>query len=225
MVGSSILLQVSAQGAGPLSYQWRLNRQALPGATNSTFELNDPRAREVAALSPEGSLFAYATSDETLELLDAASETKRLSISGTTLWISRLAFSADARFLAGAGYNRVVVWRTSDGARLWEQDRSYLPESIAFSSDSQLVAQAADRGAIALWRVADGTLVRTLTGVRANVTALGFSPDKRFLTVSKAGSEVECWRLADGILLPLRDPTSPTDLRNVASLAFSPDNQ
>jgi hypothetical protein len=40
LVGSSLLLQASASGSGPLTWQWRFNGNALPGETNSSLSID-----------------------------------------------------------------------------------------------------------------------------------------------------------------------------------------
>lgn len=47
LVGTNVLLSVSALGSPPLSYQWQYNHQDLPGATNAQYSI--PGARRTAS--------------------------------------------------------------------------------------------------------------------------------------------------------------------------------
>ncbi len=93
------------------------------------------------------------------------------------------------------------------------------PNDAAFAPDASLLAAALADGSLRLWRLPEGTLVRTLVGHAAPARALAFSPDGALL-VSGADDNTVCfWRVADGQLLgKLRVHAGP-----VTSLAFSPD--
>jgi hypothetical protein len=57
LAGSNVLFSVSAQGAGPLSYQWFLNSNAISGATSATLAVTN------AQLDDHGSYFVEVTDD------------------------------------------------------------------------------------------------------------------------------------------------------------------
>ena len=93
-----------------------------------------------------------------------------------------------------------------------------------------------------IWRVADGGLVRTLTGGSQHVYAVGFSPDGRFVAsgrreqttfgeaiktifgprlAKKVGKTLRIWRVSDGALVQTLSD-QPDD---VHSVRFSPDGR
>ena len=55
---------------------------------------------------------------------------------------------------------------------------------------------------VRLWRVADGTLLRTLTGHTDGVRSVAFAPDGALLASASGDRTVRLWRVADGT--PLR---------------------
>ena len=95
------------------------------------------------------------------------------------------------------------LWRVSDSTLLYTLELKdaggYI--SLAFSPDGQTLASAgSDDGAMQLWQVADGTLVRILEGPGPS-EHVSFSPDGQTLvSVSREGA-VRLWRVSDGTLL------------------------
>ncbi|NPA93572.1 MAG: WD40 repeat domain-containing protein, partial [Chloroflexi bacterium] len=133
---------------------------------------------------------------------------------------------------SGSQDDTVRLWRVSDGVLVrtleGHADGVY---SVAFSPDGTLLASVSCsqrdeetwrcvKGEIQLWRVSDGTLVRTLEGYEYAVVSVAFSPDGTLLASgSRWDGTVQLWRVSDGALVrTLEGHTS-----SVESVVFSPD--
>ncbi|MEN3002201.1 MAG: hypothetical protein ABDI19_10240 [Armatimonadota bacterium] len=93
--------------------------------------------------------------------------------------------------------------------------------SVAFSPDGQLLASGSEDRIIRLWRVADGQLLRTLTGHTHIVYSVAFSPDGQ-LIASASGSRdrtIKLWQVSTGQLLRTYDEETGI---GVPSVQFSP---
>jgi WD40 repeat protein len=90
-----------------------------------------------------------------------------------------------------------------------------------FSPHGDVVATASHDQIIRLWRVADGSLLASLTGHALIITELAFSPDGRLLASSAEDGEVRLWSMAT--YEPVR--TLPPHASGAASLTFSPNGK
>jgi WD40 repeat protein len=89
--------------------------------------------------------------------------------------------------------------------------------NVAFSPDGTLLASACDDHTIKLWRVSDGTLVKTLFGHFNDVRAVAFSPDGTRLVSGGKDGYVILWNIASGVA------TEVFFHSDVRSVAFAPD--
>src|SRR5581483_10588413 len=75
----------------------------------------------------------------------------------------------------------------------------------AFSPDGQLIALGTRTGAIRIWDVATGRLLRSPAGHTSTVLAVAFSPNSQQLATAGADGCVRLWNVAnDSELLQLR---------------------
>jgi WD40 repeat protein len=77
-------------------------------------------------------------------------------------------------------------------------------------------------GAIRLWRVSDGALLRTITGHTNWVNCIAFSPNGRILASGGEDRTLRLWRVSDGAQLQLYDRETG---KSVRSIQFSPDGR
>ncbi|MEO1347959.1 MAG: NB-ARC domain-containing protein [Cyanobacteria bacterium J06635_15] len=93
--------------------------------------------------------------------------------------------------------------------------------AISFSPDGTLLATGDSNNEIRLWQVADGQLLRSLTGHRGWVSAIDFSPDGKTLVSGSVDYTVRLWAVSSGQCLQIwRGHRSV-----VWSVAFDPSGQ
>ena len=103
---------------------------------------------------------------------------------------------------------------------VWQSNaHSNFVNGVAISPDGSLFASASGDRTIRLWRLANGTPVRLLTGHSDLVNAVAFSQDGSLLASGSADQTVKIWRVSDGVLLH----TLFGHTEFVSSVAFSPD--
>lgn len=97
-------------------------------------------------------------------------------------------------------------------------DNTTYMESLAFSPDGGILAVGDDYdGAVRLWNLSNGSLLRTLQGADDHIPSLAFSPDGQTLAMAQYFNPPQVWRVSDGTLLYTLEPVL------VQRLAFSPD--
>jgi len=64
---------------------------------------------------------------------------------------------------------------------------------LSIGEDGKTLALGLDDGTVRLWRVADGTLLRTLEGHTRSVYSVAFSPDGTVLASGSDDGTVRLW--------------------------------
>ncbi len=94
-------------------------------------------------------------------------------------------------------------------------------ETVAFSQDGKLLASGSGDGAIKLWDVKSGVMLRSLLGYADTVYSIAFSPDGTKLASANGNATVKIWDIQSG--KELRSLTGHTLF--VWAIAFSPDGK
>ncbi|MBD2607687.1 serine/threonine protein kinase [Scytonema hofmannii FACHB-248] len=90
--------------------------------------------------------------------------------------------------------------------------------SIAISSDGQILASGSGDKTIKLWSMTTGKEIRTLTGHFGGVWCVAFSPDGQVLASGSGDRTIKLWEVATG-----KEIHSLTHFCGVTSITFTPD--
>jgi len=190
---------------------------------------------ESVAFSSDGKLLAVGSADGPIQLFDVTSRKPAFTLPvGTNNAVYPVAFSPDGKLLAvgtlGAdGSGSTQLWNiasrtlTTTLPAVAAAHSVNAVNSVAFSSNSKLLAVGTGDGAVQLWDLTSPkpkVTAPVITGSDANSVAL--SADGKFLAVGTSNGKVQLWDLASRTL----QATLPADSTYaVYSVAFSPDSK
>jgi WD40 repeat protein len=135
--------------------------------------------------------------------------------------VNNIAFTSDGSKLAIVYYDKIELWRISDGTLVSELRGDTTFGETTFSFDWSILATGVPAGKIELMRIDNEnvTSVHVFGGHRDAVRKLAFSPDGAILASTTTDSMVRLWRVIDGTLLHmLNGGSSP-----IHSVSFAPD--
>jgi WD40 repeat protein len=197
--------------------------QSSSGALLATLgQPGDPSLYD-AALSPDGRLLAtagQAGADDraVIRVWRWRQQKEVLTLRGFRGRADGVAFSPNGDLLAGAGQNRVRVWRIADGAPVTVLRGRGELTSVAFDPSNALIGAGSSSGAALLWDLRSKKRIARLAGHSDTVAALAFSADGRFLATAGQDGIAKVWTVPGGSLA--------TTLRSRASrlegVAFAP---
>ena len=148
---------------------------------------------------------------------------------GNSFRVTAVVFSPSGDLVASAAYGdtSAKIWRVSDRALLRTLKARSSVEALAFSPDGNILAtsdvnwpaEPDKTHVIRLWRVEDGTLLRTIFGPKGPVTSIAFSPDSTLLaSTGRADRNIALWRVSDASAVR----TWLADAEGVLSCVFRP---
>jgi len=156
------------------------------------------------AFSPDGAWLVSGSADRTIRLWKTADASLVYTAiygvdwGGTTRTVGCIAFSADGKRFAFSGDNHVEIWNTADGTAVKTfTGQTAEIAALRFSPDNQELLAGSQDGTLNRWRLADGTLARTLKWP-APVTAAAFSADGAAVLTCHRDNRVQRWQAQDG---------------------------
>lgn len=157
-----------------------------------------------AAFSPDGRWLAFGY-ENTLKMWEIETGQERAIPTGYLRYKNFVEFSDDGQLIASGSFfigDTVRVWRVSDGAELFTIKKpAFGPVRLpiggfSLSIGGSLLASATPDGVIKLWRLPEGSLVRTISAHRKAQVPLPpkvlFSPQGDLL-VSSYGGTIKLW--------------------------------
>jgi eukaryotic-like serine/threonine-protein kinase len=185
------------------------------------------------AFRPDGEQIAAASTDGTVQVLDAATGKVVQTLRGHRKLVFCVAFSPDGRHLASASEDRTIrLCDLATGQEVFCRDgqtgeSAGLTYSVAFSSDGRhLVAGSevagSEVGLAIVWDVADGSEVCRLPGHEKAAECVAFSPDGRLVATGSWAGVLRIWDARTGQLLRAI-PAHGQD--RISAVAFHPDGR
>lgn len=187
----------------------------------------DPAGRFVFCGSEDAAVERFKLSDGTRTVLSGGHET----------WVKALAFSKDGNIAMSGGCDgKITWWDTAADApkpiRTVQAHKGWI-RALDVSPDGALLASGGNDNFVRLWNVADGSLVRELSGHARHVYSVAFHPKGQYLVSGDLVGSVKQWDVASGKELRAFDAKplhtyeggQQVDFGGVRSLAISPDEK
>ncbi len=145
------------------------------------------KAVNSVAIHPKGKLIASASDDKTVNLWSLESGKQVITLKGHTDNVITVSFSPDGKVLASSGDindKTVKLWFLSENRNITLKGHSDWfggIDSIAFTSDSKLIASGSKDKTIKIWQVDTGKELMTLNGHSDHITSIAISSDNKLL--------------------------------------------
>jgi WD40 repeat protein len=161
-------------------------RQRLQGHTATVVSV---------AWSPDGSLLASSSYDNTMRVWDIALGRERQRLEGHTGTVQTLAWSPEGSRLVSGSYDKTVrLWDAARGReQLRMQRHTEWINGVAWSSDGRRVASASEDQTVRVWDAADGRELHRLQGHAGGVRSVEWSSDGSRLVSGSYDRTVRLW--------------------------------
>lgn len=199
--------------------RWQLETktvQRLCLYPNSSY--NHSRFISCLTFSPDSTILASASGDQTIRLWDGYTGEFQHSLNGHSDIVWSVAISPYGKTLVSGSADKTIrIWSLSR----YQQTQiltghSNWVTSVAISPDGKSLASGSADGTVKLWNLTTGELRQTLEVKLKGVVAVAISPDGQFLASGDTNT-VQLWHLHTGQFLGTLAGCSP--------LVFSPDGR
>jgi WD40 repeat protein len=160
----------------------------------SVFRGHDARVLCVA-LSSDGKLAASCGADHSVRIWDPQTGEEYRCFRTDLDLIRSVVFAADGRRLLTAGSLYTSWWDAETGKTLLNLPSTQGGECAAVSADGKFALTGGFQGAVYLWSLTTGALLRSFQGPDKPVRAVAFAADGRLASSADAEENVRVWRL------------------------------
>jgi WD40 repeat protein len=166
-------------------------------------ELRDPHPDGILRLAFSGNDYLATTGGTDAHVFDARTWKRVLTVPGP---VRSLAFDARGRLATGTAAGDVSLFEIPNGQRLRHLRQSgESVESLAFSSDGELVAAGGRDGTLQVWWTGSGALRSQLNPRRSRILGVEFDPTAGALLAAHADGTAVVADIAQGLPLALLD--------------------
>jgi WD40 repeat protein/DNA-binding SARP family transcriptional activator len=173
---------------------WQTSPRApiRPGLRGPVGDVND------MAFSPDRKLLAAAGSKHVVIWDTTTGKIVRM-LPGGPYGATSVAFSPDGLTLAVGRHDSIdLLYDLRTGRQTARLDEDWSTTSLDFSPNGKLLAAAGLLGTVTIWRIADQSIVATLSGAVSGAVAafaVRFSPDGNLVAVGDSSGRVVLWKL------------------------------
>lgn len=202
-----------AWNGGPVLVSWAADRKLIFWSVADGKPLQNQATKsflKTMAMSPDGKVLATGGDESFIQLWQVHTAKPQARLHDHKDWISALGFSADGKLLASGSYDgSVSLWEMPGGKKLRALPAPPMPPpktppdpvpvcALGFSPDSKTLAVGLANGNVDLINLADGKILRTMTGHTSAVTGLAFHPSGNVLATSSKDRTLRLWNPANG---------------------------
>lgn len=217
---------------------------------NNSEEMLDPKAAWVASqwqhdrpliacrFDPTGQFVFCGSEDSVIERFRLSDGAKTVLAGGHSTWVAAFAFSNDGKLVVSGGCDGKLTWWPAD-AEMPQPVRSIAGHgtqwvrSLAASPDGTLLASGGNDKSVRLWNLADGSLLKEITGHEKHVYSVTFHPDGQSVFSGDLAGSIRQWDPATGAELKKFDGAAlysynggqQVDFGGVRALSISPDGK